>query len=57
MSAILIIPLITVIGILAEALVNKKAKLIGYGLLCLIPNGIYLVIYLLNTLGLFVIKV
>ena len=57
MSAILIVPLVVLISILADALVSKKRKIIGYGLLCLIPNGIYLIMYFLNTINLFVIKV
>ena len=44
MSAILIVPLMIGIGVLAEAIINRNVKIIGYGILCMIPNGIYLII-------------
>lgn len=57
MSAILIVPAIVVIAVLAEVIVNRKVKALGYGILCLIPNGIYLILYFLHTIDVFVIKV
>lgn len=57
MSSILIVPAIVVIALLAETIVNRKVKVIGYGMVCLIPNVIYLVVYFLHTIDVFVIKV
>lgn len=57
MSSILIVPAIVAIALLAEVFVNRKVKAIGYGMLCLIPNGIYLLLYFLYTIDVFVIKV
>lgn len=57
MSSILIVPAMFVIAWLAEMIAAKNKKIIVCGILCLIPNIVYLVMYLLHTLGIFVIKV
>lgn len=57
MSSILIVPVLAGVALLGELLITKKVKIIKYGIVCMIPNGIYLVVYLLYTLQLFEIKV
>lgn len=57
MSSILIAPMMVFIALAAELIVTKKRKIITYGIVCMIPNGIYLLIYLLNTLQILEIRV
>lgn len=57
MSSILIVPMIVFVALAAEYIMTKNRKIIKYGILCMIPNGIYLVIYLLNTLKVLEIRV
>lgn len=57
MSAILIAPAMTGIAVLGESIVNKSRKIFAYGVLCILPNAVYLVVYLLYTLDIWVIKV
>ena len=57
MSAILIAPAMTGIVVLGESIVNKSRKIFHYGMLCILPNVVYLVMYLLYTLDIWVIKV
>lgn len=57
MSSILIAPAMLGIAVLGESIVNKNSKVLVRGMVCMIPNMVYLVMYLLYTLGIFVIKV
>lgn len=51
MSSILIVPAIIVIALAAEWFIKKDGRLLWYGIWCVIPNGIYLVVYFLYTQG------
>lgn len=57
MSAILIAPAMLGVAVLGESIVNRNGKVILRGIVCMIPNMVYLVMYLLYTLDVFVIKV
>lgn len=57
MSAILIAPAMLGIAVLGESIVNRNGKVLLRGIVCMIPNMVYLVMYLLYTLDVFVIKV
>ena len=57
MSAILIAPAMLGITVLSESIVNKNGRVLLRGIVCMIPNMVYLVLYLLYTLDVFVIKV
>lgn len=57
MSAILIAPAMLGITVLGESIVNKNGRVLLRGIVCMIPNIVYLVMYLLYTLDIFVIKV
>lgn len=57
MSAILIVPVMVVIMLLAHIIVVKEWKGIWYGILCALPNAVYLVMYFLFAKGLIVIGV
>ncbi len=57
MSAILIAPAMVGIVVVAESIVNKSYKVLIRGICCMLPNVVYLVLYLLYTLDIFVIKV
>lgn len=57
MSAILIVPAMVGIAVAAESIVNKNYEVLIRGILCMLPNVVYLVLYLLFTLGIFVIRV
>ncbi|MDE6314592.1 MAG: hypothetical protein K2M46_13435 [Lachnospiraceae bacterium] len=57
MSAILIAPVLVVIGCGAHILTTKCYKEIKYVLCCLLPGILYLLLYYLYTVGIFVIHV
>lgn len=57
MSAILIVPMMVFAALAAEFIVTKNRKVITCGIVCMIPNGIYLIIYLLSTLQILEIRV
>lgn len=57
MSAILIAPAMVGIFVAAESIVHRSYKVLFRGILCMLPNVVYLVVYLLYTLDIFVIKV
>lgn len=57
MSAILIAPAMVLIAVLGESIVNRSRKIFTFGVLCILPNAVYLVVYLLYTLDIWVIKV
>lgn len=57
MSAIMIAPAMTGIVVLGESIINKSRKIFTYGMFCILPNAVYLVMYLLYTLDIWVIKV
>lgn len=57
MSAILIAPAMVGIAVAAESIVNKSYKVLIRGIICMLPNVVYLVLYLLYTLDIFAIKV
>lgn len=51
MSSILIVPVMMVVILVTEWLIKKDRRLLCYGIICVIPNGIYLVVYFLYTIG------
>lgn len=51
MSAILIVPVMIVIILAAELIMKRDIQIVGKGILCLIPNGVYLIVYFLYTRG------
>ncbi len=57
MSAIFIAPAMVGIAVLGESIVNKNLKIFINGMVCILPNAVYLVMYLLYTLDVWVIKV
>lgn len=57
MSAILIVPAMAVIAALAEWMANRSWKVLWRGLLCILPNALYLAGYFLFTRGIFRIVV
>lgn len=57
MSSILIVPVLLVIGVLVEIIIQKKLVWIKQTIICLVPNIIYLVVYFLYTQNILVIKV
>ena len=57
MSSILLAPALIGIVILAQIIVDKNWKYLKRTLICMAPNMVYLIVYLLYTLKIFVIKV
>lgn len=57
MSSILLAPALIGIVILAQIIVDRNWKYLRMTLICMAPNIIYLIVYLLYTLKIFVIKV
>lgn len=57
MSSILIAPAMLGLAVLSEGMANRNGKVLLRGIVCMIPNMVYLVMYLLYTLNMFVIKV
>lgn len=52
MSSLLIVPALFVIAMSAECLIKKKGKILWRTFWCVIPNGVYLILYFLYTMGL-----
>ncbi len=57
MSSLLIVPAAIGIAVLAECLVQKKIGILWRGILCLLPNAFYLVMYFLYTKKIWLIMV
>ena len=57
MSAIIIVPVLAFTLLAMLFYHTRNLKVIKYGIICLIPNVMYALIYLLNEKGLFVIQV
>lgn len=55
MSGILIVPILMTACIGAHILVRRRWKDIGKYVLCMLPNGLYLFVYLLGTMGIIVL--
>ena len=51
MSAILIVPAMVAIAVLAEWLMKRSWKILWRGFWCVVPNSIYLIVYFLYTQG------
>lgn len=57
MSSILIVPAMIGIITLVECLIQKKAQLLWYGIICALPNVIYLILYFLYTKKIWLIQI
>lgn len=57
MSAIFIAPAMVGVAVLGETILNKSLRVFINGVICILPNAVYLVLYLLYTLDIWVIKV
>ena len=57
MPAILIVPAIIGIVALTECLIQKKVRYLWYGILCVLPNVVYLLLYFLYTRKIWLIMV
>lgn len=51
MSSLVIVPAIMVIAVLAEWLTERKWRVLWRTFWCIVPNGIYLILYFLYTAG------
>lgn len=51
MSSILIVPVLLAIILCVEWIIKRDMKILKNGIICMVPNGIYLIVYYLYTRG------